>query len=157
VNGYLRDGDDRIGILPNGWKEVTSAITTSGRKRSADEMEESTINKKRNLKSDYCPASHTTWKPAWLNTTQCYPVDQSGEDMSDVECLHGDGIHRSADKLKHILETECMYIPTHRVDELLEIARETVDTLKKTKEFYGNENRKGIRIERHQFMQIKGE
>jgi hypothetical protein len=149
MNGYLRDGDDRIGILSSSWEEV-SLIPESNNKRPNEDGESSTA-KKRKLRSKYCPASHTTWKPSWLDTTQCYPVDQAGEDMSEVECLRGDAIHRNADKLKQILETECMYIPTHRVDELIHIAQETTDILKRTKEFCVNE-KKRIRIERHQFM-----
>ena len=150
VNGYIRDGDDRIGILSSSWKEVPSIIE-SNRKSPAEHTESSSVSKKRKLRSEYCPASHTTWKPSWIDTTQCYPVDQSGEDMSDLECLRGDGIHRNADKLKQILETECMYIPTHRVDDLMAIAEETYNTLKLTKEFYTNDQKR-IRIERHQFM-----
>lgn len=158
MNSYIRDGDDRIGILSDGWKEVHELSGTeessSSRKRSRDDDDASTTDsfKKRKLKSEYCPAKHTTWKPEWLDTTQCYPVDQDGEDMSDVECLRGDGLHRNADKLKHILETECMYIPSHRVDQLLTIVQETYDALKRTKEFYTNEHSNNVRIERYEFM-----
>jgi hypothetical protein len=148
VNGYLRD--DRIGIVSDSSEEV-AAIGGSGRKRPHDDKPlTSTPSKKRKLRSEYCPASHTTWKPSWLDTTQCYPVDETGEDMSDVECLRGDAIHRSADKMKQILETECMYIPSHRIDELMTIAQETHETLKRTKEFYAKQPSKRIRIERHQ-------
>ena len=153
VNGYLRD--DRIGIVSDSSEEV-AAIGGSGRKRPHDDKPlTSTPSKKRKLRSEYCPASRTTWKPSWLDTTQCYPVDEAGEDMSDVECLRGDAIHRSADKMKQILETECMYIPNHQVDELMTIAQETHETLKRTKEFYARKPWKRIRIERHEFM-VKG-
>ena len=158
INCYLREGDDRIGILPEGWKEVEDAPTDTeapraSRKRSRDGPRPSTetASKKRKLKSDYCPATHTTWKPAWLETTQCYPVDQNGHDMSDIDSLKGDGIHRNADKLKRVLETECMYIPNHRIDEMIAIAEDTVKALKRTKEFYNEHPNKKIRIERHQF------
>jgi hypothetical protein len=159
MNSYIRDGDDRIGILSDGWKEVhepshVDESSSSSRKRSHDDVETPSVNsfKKRKLKSEYCPAKHTTWKPAWLDTVQCYPVDQNGEDMSDVECLQGDGIHRNADKLKQILETECMYIPSHRVDQLMIIAQETYDALKRTKEFYTNGHPNAVRIERHEVI-----
>jgi hypothetical protein len=164
MNGYLREGDDRIGILSEGWKEArstpateqsaeSSTSITSGRKRTWEGTElpkEDNVTKKRKLKSDYCPATHTTWKPAWLETTQCYPVDQMGEDMSDIEVLRGDAVHRNAEKLKRILEMECMYIPTHQVDELVNIAEETVKSLKRTREYYATESAKKIRIERHE-------
>lgn len=165
MNSYLREGDDRIGILPSGWKEAhctpateqspeSSTSNTSGRKRTWEGTElpkDDDVSKRRKLKSDYCPATHTTWKPAWLETTQCYPVDQMGEDMSDIEVLRGDAVHRNAEKLKRILEMECMYIPTHRVDELVNIAEETVKSLKRTREYYEAEPTKKIRIERHEF------
>lgn len=158
INCYLREGDDRIGILPEGWKEVEDAPTDTeapraSRKRSRDETRPSTetSSEKRELKSDYCPATHTTWKPAWLETTQCYPVDQDGQDMSDIDSLKGDGIHRNADKLKRVLEIECMYIPNHRIDEMIAIAEDTVQALKRTKQFYNEHPNKKIRIERHQF------
>jgi hypothetical protein len=165
MNAYLREGDDRIGILPQGWKEARDTSTTEepteaskssspSRKRTWDETElpnEDNLSKRRNLKSDYCPAMHTTWKPAWLQTTQCYPVDDKGEDMSDVDVLRGDEIHRNADKLKRLLEMECMYIPTHRVDELVTVAEETVKSLKRAREFYETEPSKKIRIERHEY------
>lgn len=158
ISGYLREGDDRIGILPEGWKEVEDAPTDTeapraSRKRSREGTHPSTepLSKKRKLKSEYCPATHTSWKPAWLETTQCYPVDQNGHDMSDIDPLKGDGIHRNADKLKRVLETECMYIPNHRIDEMIAIAEDTIKALKKTKEFYNEHPNKKIRIERHQF------
>ena len=155
INRCLREGDDRIGISSDDWKEITSrpaSSDASGRKRRNvdDESPEFNKMKRRKLKSEYCPAVHTTWKPAWLGTTQCYPVDQAGEDMSDVECLRGDGIHRNADKLKRILETESMYIPTHRIDELMAIAEETCDCLKRTKQFYAYEHPRDVRIEKHE-------
>jgi hypothetical protein len=156
INEYLRAGDDRIGILPDGWREVqdTPTIVAQSRKRSHDDDEDLTdhILKKRKLKSDYCPATHTTWKPAWLDTMQCYPVDQSGEDMSDVQYLRGDGIHRSADRMKWILEKECMFIPSHQVDELLSVAQETVKALERTKEYYEKEHQSKVRIERYEYM-----
>ena len=152
TNQNLSDDNDRIGILSDSLEEV-AATGHLGRKRfHNDEASTSTPSKKRKLKSEYCPASHTSWKPSWLDTTQCYPVDETGEDMSDVECLRGDAIHRSADELKQILETECMYISSHRVDELMTIAQETCSTLKRTKEFYAKKPSKRIRIERHQFI-----
>jgi hypothetical protein len=165
MNAYLREGDDRIGILPEGWKEARSTpatgqspessnSTTSSRKRTWEGTElpkEDDVSKRRKLKSDYCPATRTTWKPAWLETTQCYPVDQMGEDMSDIEVLRGDAVHRNAEKLKRLLEMECMYIPTHKVDELVSIAEETVKSLKRTREYYATEPSKKIRIERHEF------
>ena len=152
MNGHLRDGDNRIEILSDSWEEVAATGNSNRKRTHDDELSTSTPSKKRKLRSEYCPASHTSWKPSWLDSTQCYPVDETGEDMSDVECLRGDGIHRSADKLKQILETECMYIPSHRVDELMTIAKETYDTVKRTEEFYANYPSKRIRIERHQFM-----
>ena len=157
IKEYLRAGDDRIGILPDGWREVqdTPTIAQSSRKRSRDDDDEGLtdhIFKKRKLKSDYFPAIHTTWKPAWLDTIQCYPVDESGEDMSDVQHLRGDGIHRNADRIKWILEKECMFIPSHQVDHLLSIAQETVKTLERTKEYYEKEHQSKIRIERHEFI-----
>ena len=148
---YLHSGDDRIRILSD-CLEVATIGDSNRKRRHDDEPSTSTPSKKRKLRSEYCPASHTTWKPSWLDTTQYYPVDEAGEDMSDVECLRGDEIHRSADKLKQILETEYMYIPSHRVDELMTIAQETCNTLSRTKEFYANKPSKRIRIERHQFM-----
>ena len=155
-NEYLRAGDDRIGILPDGWKEVQDIPSNDepSRKRShdIDGCYAEQIQKRRRLKSDYCPAMHTTWKPAWLDTIQCYPVDETGEDMSDIEYLRGDQIHRSADRMKWILEKECMYIPSHQVDELLSIANDTVKTLERTKEFYEKEHRSKVRIERHESM-----
>jgi 4-hydroxy-3-methylbut-2-enyl diphosphate reductase IspH len=165
MNAYLREGDDRIGILPEGWKEAhstpateqspeSSTSTTSSRKRTWEGTElskDDNVSKRRKLKSDYCPATHTTWKPAWLETTQCYPVNQMGEDMSEIEVLRGDAVHRNAEKLKRLLEMECMYIPSHQVDELVSIAEETVKSLKRTREYYATEPSKKIRIERHEF------
>jgi hypothetical protein len=151
---YLRDGDDRIGVLPEGWKEVQdSSPEETSRKRSREGEEEETTHaaKKRKLKSEYCPARNTTWKPAWIDSIQCYPVNEKGEDMTEVKQIQGDGIHRNAERLQHILEMECMYIPSHQVDDLLSIARETVKSLEQTKEYYANENRSKIRIERHEF------
>jgi hypothetical protein len=157
IKEYLRAGDDRIGILPDGWREVQEAPTTAkpGRKRSRNHDDEDVPDhkpKRRKLKSDCRPAAHTTWKPAWLDTIQCYPVDKEGNDMSDIQILRGDGIHRSADRMKWILEKECMFVPTHQVDELLSIAQETVKTLERIKEFHGKEHQSEIRIERHEFM-----
>jgi hypothetical protein len=124
------------------------------RKRSRDDEDEvkysATDAKKRKLKSDYCPAVHTNWRPVWLDTTQCYPMDETGDDMSDIECLRGDAIHRNADKMKKILETGCMYIPTNQVDELMMMAQEMCDLLKRTKDFT-TEHQNEIRIERHEF------
>ena len=150
---YMRD--NTIGITSTGMGEAPAVSTANlARKRSRGEVESPVMNmtKKRTLKSEYCPVIHTSWKPSWLDTTQCYPVDETGEDMSDIECLRGDAIHRSADKLKHILETECMYILNQQVDELMSIARDTYNRLKRTKEFYDNQPSKRIRIERNQFM-----
>ena len=155
IEEYLRAGDDRIGMLPDGWREVQDTVMSPEPSRKRSHSEEDITDhkpKKRKLKSDYCPAAHTTWKPAWLDTIQCYPVDEKGEDMSDVQVLRGDGIHRSADRIKWILEKECMFIPTHQVDELLSIAKATVKTLEQTKEFYEKERQPEVRIERHEFM-----
>ena len=157
VDRNLREGDDRNDIVPEGGKDVDEASSpgeSSAKRKRSDESAESlpqNTPKKRKLKSDYCPAQHTSWTPAWLETTQCYPVDQNGEDMSDAECLNGDGIHRNADKLKRILEEECMYIPSHRVDEMMTIVEDAYNALTRTKEFYNEHPNKKIRIEKHRF------
>lgn len=157
-NAYLREGHDRIGVLPEGWKEVTHAnMESNSHKRSRDEMEvdeDDTVQKKRKLKSEICPAKFTSWKPAWLDKVQCYPVNQLGEDMSNIACLRGDEIYRNASKMQHILETECMYIPSHRIDELVEIAKANYASLKAVQGVYGNaaHPKNKIRIERYQFM-----
>jgi hypothetical protein len=158
LSGYLREGDDRIGVSPDDWKEdedgpVGTEAPRASRKRPCEgtRISTETSPKKRKLKSDYCPATHTSWTPGWLETTQCYPVDQNGDDMSDIDSLKGDGIHRNADRLKRVLETECMYIPSHRIDEMMTIAEDTLKALKRTKEFYDEHPNKKIRIERHPF------
>ena len=154
ISAYFREGDDGITILSGAWKEgTTKGSNVLDQKRSNEIMEPSNMVpvKRRRLKSDYCPAAHTTWKPVWLSTTQCYPVNQDGEELSDIECLRGDGIHRNADKLKRILETECMYIPSHCVDDLVAIAEDTYYSLKRTKEHFAA-HPKEVRIERYEFM-----
>lgn len=153
VSAYFREGDDGITILSEPWKERTAkGSSVSEQKRGNEIIEASNMVplKRRKLKSDYCPAAHTTWKPVWLSTAQCYPVNQDGEELSDIECLRGDGIHRNADKLKQILETGCMYIPSHCVDDLVAIAEETYYSLKRTKEYFAA-HPKEVRIEGHEF------
>ena len=159
-NAYLREGHDRIGFLPMGWQEVNNPpMQTSKNKRSRDDLErqgdtgsDEQTTKRRKLKSEIVPAKFTTWKPEWLGKVQCYPVNQLGEDMSDEVWLRGDELHRSADKMKLILETECMYIPSHRIDELVEIAKKNYASLRAVQAMYGNckHPKKKIRIERYQ-------
>jgi hypothetical protein len=152
-NAYLREGSERIGFLPQGWSEVFNPPMENSDKRPHDEMERQidSAPKRRKLQSDYVPARHTTWKPTWLDKVQCYPVNRLGEEMSDVECLRGDELHRNADKMKLILETECMYIPSNRIDELLEIAKKNYASLKAIQAVYGNAKHpnKQVRIERY--------
>ena len=133
-------------------RPAPSAVTHK-RSREPEEPSIEEVSKKRKLKSDYCPAENTSWKPDWLETTQCYPVDQKGEDMSDVDCLQGDDIHRNAELLQRILENECMYIPNHRIDEMMTLVEETYDALKSTKEYYDEHPITKIRIEKHKFTE----
>jgi len=160
---YTREGPERFGFLPQGWTEILNApmesVPGDTKKRSRDEMEvetteQQTTRKRRKLKSDYVPAINTTWKPAWLDKAQCYPVNKLGEDMSDVECLRGDELHRNADKMKLILETECMYVTSSRIDELVEIAKRNYASLRAIQAVYGNAKHanKQVRVERYQIV-----
>ena len=72
--------------------------------------------------------------------------------MSGIEDLRGDAIYRNADRLKRVLEDECMYIPTHRVDELLALAQDTCEALQKTKTFLATYSPGPIRIVRNQYL-----
>jgi hypothetical protein len=177
LTAYIRKGDNEE-RLPKEWKEVTDQpsdgtekdkAATDKRttdtneakgvdndtadireKRVRDDDEEPPLPKKRKLKADFCPAAKTTWKPSWLDTTQCYPVDQFGEDMSDVTALRGDEIHRNTEKLRRILEKECMYITTATVNDLLDIARDTVRLCKVPEQFLNGFPNK-VRVERHKY------
>jgi len=125
-------------------------FSSSHKRPNEDHETASPSNKKRLLRSEYIPAQHTSWKPDWLETTRCYPVDGEGAELSRVEDLRGDAIYRNADRLKQVLEDECMYIPTHRVDELLALAQDTCEALQKTKRFLAKYSPGPIRIVRHQ-------
>ena len=119
---------------------VTVATQTSaGQKRDAEEAEfepmPASNAKRRMLKSDYIPAYHTSWKPDWIENTQCYPVNELGFELSDEKCLRGDVVHRNADRLKRALEQDAMYITTDKVEHLMEIVKETMTMLEKAKEY----------------------
>ena len=79
-------------------------------------------------------------------------MDAKGAELSRVEDLRGDSIYRNADKLKRVLEDECMYIPTHRVDELLAVAQDTCAALTKTKKFLDTYSPGPIRIVRNRYL-----
>ena len=117
----------------------TTGTQTSGHKRGHEEAEFEPMPapnaKRRMLKSDYIPAYHTSWKPDWIENTQCYPVNELGFELSDEACLRGDVVHRNADRLKRVLEQEAMYITTDKVEHLLEIVKETMTSLEKAKEY----------------------
>jgi hypothetical protein len=130
----------------------TSSPSSANRKRVNEEPETSSPpKKKRVLNSSYVPAAHTSWKPDWLETTQSYPVNANGEELSNVEQLMGDIIYERADKLKQLLEDEYMYIPSHNVDRLLALAQDTYERLKTTKAFLDNYSLGPIRVERNRY------
>jgi hypothetical protein len=98
------------------------------------------------------PAALTSWKPDWLKTTQCYPVNAKNEELSDKAVIWGHSVYQHVSEMREILEQEYMYMPTHEVvDTLLRRANETFDNLKRAKRFL-NEYRDGpIRIVQHKF------
>jgi len=118
---------------------TTGTQTSSGQKRGHEEAEFEPMPgpnaKRRMLKSDYIPAYHTSWKPDWIENTQCYPVNELGFELSEEKCLRGDVVHRNADRLKRVLEQDAMYITTDKVEHLMEIVKETMTSLEKAKEY----------------------
>ena len=118
---------------------TTGTQTSSGNKRGHEEAEFEPMPgpnaKRRMLKSDYIPAYHTSWKPDWIENTQCYPVNELGFELSEEKCLRGDVVHRNADRLKRVLEQDAMYITTDKVEHLMEIVKETMTSLEKAKEY----------------------
>jgi hypothetical protein len=162
LRSYIRKGDDQ-GSLPKGWSEVSeqpatdlkqssAAPTDVRQKRTRDEPTDEAPLKKRKLKSEFRPSTQTTWKPSWLDTTQCYPVDQFGQDMSDVSALWGDEIHRNTERMRRILERECMYVTTSSVDEFVEISRDMVRLCKTSEQFLARCPSK-VRSERHKYTE----
>jgi hypothetical protein len=162
VKSYIRKMDDQR-FLPEGFSEVPEQPTTNPEqssptptdarpKRARDEPADENPVKKRKLKSEFRPATETTWKPAWLDTTQCYPVDQFGQDMSDVSSLWGDEIHRHTERMRRLLERECMYVTTSSVHELVEISRDILLSCKRPEQ-YLKRCPSRIRVERHKYRE----
>jgi hypothetical protein len=156
MKSYVRSDKDQ-GKLEEGWMQVedepSAQISTDGQKREREEDPENPENlvKKRKIKSEVVPASRTAWKPSWLETTQCYPVDQFGQDMSHVEALWGDEIHRNTERMRRLLERECMYITTRTADDLIDIARDTVRLCRRPQQFLARFPNK-VRVERHTYQ-----
>jgi len=143
MNAYMR----RPPNTTDTWKPVDPPHRAN-RPSTALDLE---TPRKRALRSPYVPARHTTWKPAWLDSIQCYPVNQSGTDMSDVEELRGDEVYRNTEKMRRILEGECMYVTSAGMGDLIEIAEDTVRYLKRARTLMEKDCVSKVRIERHQF------
>jgi hypothetical protein len=128
--------------------------STSNQKRSHDDEEPSPPPKKRKLKCDWrVPAETSGWKPDWLKTTQCYPVDANDEELSDMTYIWGDTVYRRLNSMKRILEEEYMYIPTHEVvDTLLRRANEALEELKTAKKCLNEYPHHPIRIVRDKIV-----
>ena len=151
------------GGIPKGWSEVPEQPTTNPKpssptptdarqKRTREEPTDENPVKKRKLKSEFRPSTQTTWKPSWLDTTQCYPVDQFGQDMSDVSALWGDEIHRNTERMRRVLERECMYVTTSSMHELVEISRDIMRSCSSSEQFLARCPSK-IRVERHKYRE----